>query len=136
VERESGGVANESSVASVVIFEVGAIRVGITITGNLDTFALRVNALVAQGARVPIVTSVVVGDVLATTVFHANVLGARILIFAYYRVAGTDPGSAMICDGARVAVHAFASIEGYKFATFLTVAQVVGTLVFVVAGQP
>jgi len=126
-------VADERTVAQVPILERFALFIGQAVARNLKSHALALDALVADGAWIAVVTGIVVGRIVASAGLGAHVVGAGVFIVTDDRVAHAHSLDAVVRYGADVAVFALYPIQGHVLASGLAVADIFRTLVFIIA---
>jgi len=80
--------------------------------------------MVAERARLAVVTLATLGRVGAAAGLYAEILGAGVVVIALHGVADTDPIDTMIGHGAWVTILAFPFQQGDVLAAIFTVALV------------
>jgi len=128
-----GFVTGQCAVAEVTIFQCGAVIVILAGTGDGMACANAVGALIADGARIVIVTvrAVVLEQAAAQSV--AGVVRTLVIIVTDNRVADTLSPFAMVSNGASVAVHTFSRVQDLVGAAILAVTGVDGARIIVIA---
>jgi hypothetical protein len=130
---EGLSIALQSPVAQITVFKHGAIRIRQAVTGHGNAGALALVALVSNGTRVLVVTVGRVEQMLAAPKTVAGIVSARIAVITGNGRPDTDTGRAMVSNGAGIAVQAFSAIQLLVATARLTVAQVLGTGVAIIA---
>jgi len=126
-------VTEQLAVAHVAILQHGAIIVGLTLTVHSIALALPLRTLIAYGARIAVVTVRAVGRKKALAAPLTRIVRAQVPIVANDRRSHADPLFAMVADSARIAIHALGSVEGSVEAPGLAGADVLGTLIPIIA---
>jgi len=119
LERELCNVAHQCSVAHIVVLKDRTVRVRLAVAGDFHTSAFALNALVADGTGIAVITGLAVGRMFAPPGFGADVVGAWVVVLANDRVADTDARLAVVCRSAWVPVLALPFVQCHVFAPIL-----------------
>lgn len=125
-------VTDKGTVAAVAILQVQAIGIGLALAIHRSPHTLATVAAVGHGADIAIVAYRVVILETAAAETVTAIRSARVGIVTFDGAPQADSPLAMVPDGARIAIFAFAAIEGIDLAPGFARAGIRRALVAVV----
>jgi hypothetical protein len=130
---QGGEVADQGSVAEVVIFQGRAVGILLTIARDRSSGAVSICTLVRHGAGVVVVTGARIGLESAASGFGARVNSAWVLVITFDHVADAGTGLTVVCHSARIVVIAGPGFQVCVRASFGPGALIFGAVIPVIA---
>jgi len=133
--RQRIGIAQERAVADVAILQWNAVDSLVAIAVYGEALALTLGAGVVYGARILVVTRRAVERIDATAGRIAAIHRADVPVVAVDRCSRAYPVLTMVRQRADIAIAALGTGQGRVRAPGIRVARILGTVVFVIAGD-
>ena len=132
LERNLQGIASQRTVTKIAVLQSGAFFIILAVASDLFALAHAGHAMVACGARIPVVAITGNGRIFTPAGFRTHIVGARIVIVTLYRVADTLAFHAVVGHCAGILVTAVPSGEYLVDAALFPSTFIVGAVVSVV----
>jgi len=127
-------VAKQGAIAEVAIFKRSTIFVRLAITRNWCAGALTGGAEIPDGTRVAVIASCGIVNKRAATKAITGIVGAGIAVVTGDWRTGANSGFAMVADGTSITIDTLAFAQGLVDAAILSLAEVCGTGIAIIAG--